>query len=119
MSEKINSDDLVGIFHTTGPSMCSVCLVREQRDGDEFVPCSPECYQAALWACEQQVIARMGDECTRREQHGFYDGFGHGAAAMKEAARNVVAGALSAPHHFVASYHAALDAIDTATVEPQ
>lgn len=57
MSEKVNVDDLVGILHTPSPSMCSVCLVREQRDGDEFIPCSPECYQAALRSREAHARA--------------------------------------------------------------
>lgn len=127
MSERVNIDDLVGIFHTAGPSMCSVCLVREQRDGDEFVPCSPECYQAALRACEQQVVSRMGGECTRREQHGFDDGFGRGAAAMKRAARAAAAsmacmtgrGSQRAARHADDVKDDILRAITAATVEPK
>ena len=36
--------------------MCSVCIVRAQRDDDDFLPCSPACFWAALSACEQRVL---------------------------------------------------------------
>lgn len=29
-------------------ALCSVCFVRAQRDDDDFLPCSPRCFQAAL-----------------------------------------------------------------------
>ena len=28
--------------------MCSVCIVRAQRDDDEFLPCSPACFRAVF-----------------------------------------------------------------------
>ena len=28
--------------------MCSVCIIRAQRDDDEFLPCSASCFRAAI-----------------------------------------------------------------------
>jgi hypothetical protein len=60
--------------------MCSVCIIRAQRDDDDFLPCSTECFRAALdeavyqgwWdmlgRCREAVAAlpeyKMRDTCV-------------------------------------------------------
>ena len=46
--------------------MCSVCIIRAQRDDDDFLPCSASCFRAALAAAGYQglmEITRIGAKC--------------------------------------------------------
>lgn len=91
--------DFVGVLNDAlDQTMCSVCLVREQRDGDEFVPCSPACYLAA-----QRVE------------------FARGAAAMKEAAREAVERQRSKfkARDWDDALTSAVSALEAATVDPE
>jgi hypothetical protein len=43
--------------------MCSVCIIRAQRDDDDFLPCSTECFRAALAEAGYQGQREMLDRC--------------------------------------------------------
>ena len=68
--------------------MCSVCIVRAQRDDDDFLPCSPACFRASLNAREQ--YARW-DEREKAEIHNYHmPAYAAGFAAGLDAAREAV-----------------------------
>ena len=39
--------------------MCSVCIIRAQRDDDDFLPCSASCFRAAIAAAFQSGMDQM------------------------------------------------------------
>lgn len=43
--------------------MCSVCIIRAQRDDDDFLPCSTACFRAALEEAGYQGQRNMLDRC--------------------------------------------------------
>lgn len=61
--------------------MCSVCFVRAQRDDDDFLPCSPRCFQAALRACE----ARVREGWYETQSATWEQGYAAGVQAAREA----------------------------------
>lgn len=75
--------------------MCSVCIVRAQRDDDNFVPCSPACFRAALSACEQRVTERWESLHGWGESYAYKtgsdNGFEVGYTAGLDAAEAAVA----------------------------
>lgn len=66
--------------------MCSVCIVRAQRDDDDFLPCSPACFWAALRACEERIKTHEG--CADAERiEGYSDGYAAALVDAEEAIR--------------------------------
>ena len=43
--------------------MCSVCIIRAQRDDDDFLPCSTACFRSALAEAGYQGQREMLDRC--------------------------------------------------------
>jgi hypothetical protein len=56
--------------------MCSVCIIRAQRDDDDFLPCSTACFRAALSAAGYRglmEITRIGAKCYDDGQRDMFD----------------------------------------------
>lgn len=67
--------------------MCSVCIIRAQRDDDDFLPCSTACFRAALAEAGYQglmEITRIGAKCYDDGQRDMLDRCREAVAAMPE-----------------------------------
>lgn len=100
--------------------MCSVCIVRAQRDDDDFVPCSPACFRAALSACEQRVssefLTPMALASTGMSDPRYAKGYADGLDAAREAASALDEGPKNRPYWI--DREEALIAIDALRQKP-